>query len=184
MRLFVALALPDDLVERLERMCAGLPGAVWVRPENLHVTLRFIGEVDALQANDIDAALSAVSVPSFQLSLTGLGQFGEGRKTRAVWVGVAPTPELAALQSKIERAIVRAGLEPESRKFHPHVTLARFSSNPGIKLRTFFAQHALFRTTPFEVTSFELYSSVLGSGAPLYNREASYVLKPGKTLTA
>ena len=177
MRLFVALSLPYDLVERLERMCSGLPGAVWVRPENFHVTLRFIGEVDSIQAGDIDTALSALSGTSFQLSLTGLGQFGDGRKTRAVWVGVQDSQELTALQGRIERAVQTAGLEAESRKFHPHVTLARFSASPGSKLRTFFAQHALFRTEPFQVTQFDLYSSELGKGPPIYRREASYPLK-------
>lgn len=176
MRLFVALALPNDLVDRLARMCSGLPGAVWVRPENFHVTLRFIGEVDSIQAADIDAALSVLSGPSFELSLTGLGQFGEGRKTRAVWVGVQTSPELTALQSRIERALNSNGLDPETRKFHPHVTLARFSNSPGNKLRTFFAQHALFRTEPFQVTHFDLYSSDLGKGGPVYTREARYEL--------
>ncbi|WP_282604897.1 RNA 2',3'-cyclic phosphodiesterase [Pelagibius sp. Alg239-R121] len=176
MRLFVALALPNDLVERLERMCSGLPGAVWVRPENFHVTMRFLGDVDAVQARDIDAALSAISAPCFELSLTGLGQFGDGRKTRAVWVGVQASPELSALQSRIERAVQTSGLAAESRKFHPHVTLARFSASPGSKLRTFFAQHALFRTMPFQVTQFDLYSSELGKGGPVYRREANYPL--------
>lgn len=180
MRLFVALALPVDLTDRLARMCSGLPGAAWVRPENFHLTLRFIGEVDGLQAADIDAALSNLSGPPFELVLTGLGQFGEGRKTRAVWVGVQASPELSALQSRIERALNSNGLEPESRKFHPHVTLARFSNSPGNKLRTFFAQHALFRTEPFQVTHFDLYSSELGKGGPVYTSEARYELSDTK----
>lgn len=176
MRLFVALALPNDLVEQLERMCSGLPGAHWVPPESFHLTLRFAGEADDLQANDLDAALSMVSAAPFAMSLTGLGQFGDGRRTRSVWVGTQPSAELSALQNRIERAVQTAGFKPESRKFHPHVTLARFSAAPGKKLRTYFAQHALFRTLPFQVTQFHLYSSELGKGPPVYRREASYRL--------
>lgn len=176
MRLFVALALPEDLAEQLERMCSGLPGANWVRPEGFHLTLRFVGEADDLQAHDLDAALSRVSGAPFALSLTGLGQFGDGRRTRSVWAGAQPSGELAVLQSRVERAVQTAGYSAETRKFHPHVTLARFSSSPGKKLRTYFAQHALFRTLPFQVTQFHLYSSELGKGAPLYTREASYSL--------
>lgn len=176
MRLFVALGLPDDLRERLNRMCAGLPGAIWVSPENFHITLRFIGEADRAQAADIAAALSRVQSPRFQLSLTGLGQFGEGRKTRAVWAGVEPVPELTGLQRRVESALVQTGIEPVTRKFHAHVTLARFKSNPGAKLRTYFAQHALFRAAPFEVTSFVLYSSSLGHGGAAYEVEAEFPL--------
>ena len=177
MRLFVALALPENLAEQLERMCLGLPGAAWVPPENFHLTLRFVGEADGREAADLDAALSGVSGAPFELSLTGLGQFGNGRKTRSVWAGAQPSQELSALQSRIERAVQTAGFEPESRKFHPHVTLARFSTNPGSKLRTYFAQHALFRTLPFRVAQFHLYSSHLGKGPPQYSREASYPLE-------
>ena len=177
MRLFVALALPDHLSEQLERMCSGLPGAAWVPPENFHLTLRFIGECDGHQANDLDVALSTVTAAPFELSLTGLGQFGDGRRTRSVWVGAQPSDELSALQSRVERVVQTAGFSPESRKFHPHVTLARFGASPGSKLRTYFAQHALFRTLPFQVTAFHLYSSELGKGPPHYRREASYPLE-------
>lgn len=176
MRLFVALSLPENLAEQLERMCLGLPGAAWIPPENFHLTLRFVGDADGRAAADLDAALSGVSGAPFELSLIGLGQFGDGRRTRSVWAGAQPSQELSALQSRIERAVQTAGFEPESRKFHPHVTLARFSANPGSKLRTYFAQHALFRTLPFQVTAFHLYSSHLGKGPPVYTREASYPL--------
>ncbi|TQV79706.1 RNA 2',3'-cyclic phosphodiesterase [Denitrobaculum tricleocarpae] len=177
MRLFVALALPENLAEQLERMCSGLPGANWVPPENFHLTLRFIGACDGHEAGDLDAALSTVKAAPFDLSLTGLGQFGEGRRTRSVWAGTQPSDELSALQSRVERVVQTAGFEPESRKFHPHVTLARFGSSPGGKLRTYFAQHALFRTLPFRVTEFHLYSSELGKGPPMYRREATYPLE-------
>lgn len=176
MRLFVALALPNDLVEQLERMCSGLPGANWVSPQSFHLTLRFVGEADDLQAHDLDTALSTVSGAPLKLSLTGLGQFGDGRRTRSVWAGTQPSSELSALQSRVERTVHSAGFSSETRKFHPHVTLARFSSSPGKKLRTYFAQHALFRTLPFQVTQFHLYSSVLGKGPPVYTREATYPL--------
>ncbi|MDA1133118.1 MAG: RNA 2',3'-cyclic phosphodiesterase, partial [Proteobacteria bacterium] len=124
-RLFVALGLPAGVRERLALVRAPLPGARWVPPENMHVTLRFIGEVEPPLATEIDTLLSRITAPSFDISLAGLGTFGSRGRVRALWAGVEQTVPLAHLQAKIETACRRAGLPPEGRKFHPHVTLAR-----------------------------------------------------------
>lgn len=177
MRLFVALSLPHDLRDRLSALCNGLPGARWVAPENLHVTLRFIGEVDGHAAEDIDAALSAIRCRRFPLTLAGVGDFGDDKRLRAVWVGVEPSETLERLQAKVERAVRHAGQPPEKRKFKPHVTLARFKSHPpGDKLQTYFTAHGLFRAQPFEVTDFTLYSSYLSHEGAIYRPEADYPL--------
>lgn len=177
MRLFVAIALPDLLRSRLSGLCSGLPGARWVAPENLHLTLRFIGEVEGHDAEDIDAALSAIRSPRFSLTLSGVGDFGDGRRLRSLWVGVEPDEKLERLQAKVEQAVQRAGQPPEKRKFKPHVTLARFNSHPGGRLERYYAEHALFRALPFEVTDFTLFSSYLSHEGAIYSPEALYPLE-------
>lgn len=176
MRLFVALALPEPLRQQLSGLCNGLPGARWVAPENLHLTLRFIGEVEGHDAEDIDAALSGIHFPRFPLSLAGVGDFGDERRLRSVWVGVEPNEMLDRLQGKVEQAVQRAGQPPEKRKFKPHVTLARFKSHPGAKLESYFAERSLFRAAPFEVSAFTLFSSYLAHEGAIYSPEAIYPL--------
>lgn len=175
-RLFVALALPADLRGRLCGLSSGLPGARWVDGANLHLTLRFIGEVDGHAAEDIDAALSGVQGKRFSVSISGIGQFGDERRLRQLWAGVEPNESLERLQAKIETALQRAGLEPEKRRFKPHVTLARFKANPGERLQDYIVQHALFRAEPFEVTEFTLFSSYLSREGAIYAPEAAYPL--------
>ena len=180
MRLFVALTLPGDVRERLAGLANGLPGARWVKPENLHLTLRFLGELDNAVAADVDDALAKIHCPGFTLTLNGLGHFGEGRKLRALWVGVDANAALMRLQEKIEQALIRAGLPPESRKFKPHITLARFKSNPGARLQGYLADHNLVRAGPFALESFELYSSFTSADGAIYRVEASYPLEPAR----
>src|SRR6185312_11679014 len=126
-RLFVALALPDSVAQTLMMLEYGVPGARWQEREQLHLTLRFIGEVDGRDASGIDDALSAISAPRFSLQLKGVGEFG-GKTPRALWAGVAPNEALMHLNRKIETALQRLGLEAEQRKFTPHVTLARLKA--------------------------------------------------------
>ena len=178
MRLFVALSLPEPVQQRLSGLANGLPGARWVKPENLHLTLRFLGEVDNLAAADVDDALAMIRSPGFDLGLNGIGHFGEGRKLRALWVGVDASDELMRLQEKIEQALIRLGLPPEPRKFKPHITLARFKSNPGPRLQDYLADHNLLRAGPIPMDSFELYSSFTSADGPIYRVEASYPLEP------
>ncbi len=177
MRLFVALSLPDEVRARLAVLANGLPGARWVAPNNLHLSLRFLGELDGAEAADVDAALSRVQAPAFDMTLSGIGHFGEGRNLRALWVGVAPNPALMHLHDKVEKALVRTGLAPEGRKFKPHVTLARFKRNPGARLRDYLVDHGLLRLGPIPVRDFRLYSSFLSSQGALYRVEASYPLE-------
>ena len=178
MRLFVAITLPDEQRAQLATLANGLPGARWVNEENLHLTLRFLGELDGGQAADVDEALAGLRVPGFELQLEGVSHFGEGRKLRSLWAGVQPNPVLDRLHDKIEQALIRVGLSPEKRKFRPHITLARFKSNPGPKLQEFLAHNALFRSAPFPVDSFTLYSSFLSTNGAIHRAEADYPLEP------
>lgn len=175
-RLFVAIPLPEPVRMQLSMLQSGLQGARWVRPENIHLTLRFIGEVPEDVAADIDAALSVINAPRFTLELDGVGSFSRGRHPHALWVGLAKSPALAHLQAKIESALVRAGLDPDDRKFAPHVTLARLKDVRAARIETWAAEHGGFRSPPFEADRFILFSSFLSSGGAIHTPEREYLL--------
>ena len=177
MRLFVALGLPDDVAQNLLLLQGGIPGARWYAREQLHLTLRFIGEVDGIQAADIDDALNGISAPGFALELHSVGSFG-GRDPRQLWAGVRPSEALMHLQRKIETVLQRIGLAPEPRKFTPHVTLARLRASPRAKVIEYLSAHALYASQPFDVNAFELYSSTLTQNGSLYRIERNYPLGP------
>jgi 2'-5' RNA ligase len=176
MRLFVALSLPDDVANTMFLIQSGVPGAKWQTREQLHLTLRFIGEVDGRDANAIDDALSAISAPAFRLSLKGVGEFG-GKNPRALWAGVSDPAAVSHLARKIETAIQRIGLPAEERKFTPHVTLARLRGAPAPKVLDWLADHALYASAPFAVADFTLYSSQLAHGGSIYVPERVYPLQ-------
>lgn len=178
MRLFVALDLPALLRQRLMLLAGGLPGARWVPPENHHLTLRFIGETPAWQAEEIDHALTALRAPGFALTLAGIGLFQKGGRGTALWAGVERTAPLDHLRAKVETALQRIGLEPERRRFTPHVTLARLDNVPEAKLAEYLQAHGLFRAPPVAVGHFTLFSSHLGKDRAVYEAEAEYGLAP------
>lgn len=176
MRLFVALDLPPSVRERLAWMAGGLPGARWLAPENYHVTLRFIGELPGWRAEEVDAALAGLRAPGFDVELSGVGTFEKGGKVTTLWVGVERNPQLDHLQSKIETAMQRAGLEPERKRFTPHVTLARLDGVPHAKVAQWVQSHNLFRSGPVPVGHFTLFSSRLGKEQAVYTPEVEYEL--------
>jgi len=176
MRLFVGLDLPWPLRSRLAMLAGGIPGARWLPAENYHVTLRFIGEVVAHQAEEIDHALAALRARGFPLALAGVGTFARGGKDTTLWVGVERNPPLDLLHSKIETALQRCGLEPERRRFAPHVTLARLDNPAQAKLVAYVQANNLFRADPVPVTHFTLFSSRLGKEASVYTAEVEYEL--------
>ena len=176
MRLFVGLALPRELRRRLAMMAGGVPGARWVPEENYHITLRFIGEVAAHQAEEIDHALADLRARRFALVLAGVGTFSRAGRETTLWVGVERNQQLDLLQGKIETALQRAGLEPERRRFAPHLTLARLDNAAPAKLAAFVQANNLFRADPVPVEHFTLFSSRLGKEASVYTAEVDYEL--------
>jgi 2'-5' RNA ligase len=175
-RLFVGLPLVPSVRDHLAILSSGLPAAHWTPPANLHVTLRFIGEIDEATAGIVHDHLATIRAPAFDLGIAGCGAFGTGRHTHTLWVGVDHTEPLQHLRDKVQSAVVRAGLEPERRKFKPHITLARLREPPLNRLHTFIAAHNLLRDG-FRVESFTLFSSRLGHGDPVYTAEAVYPLE-------
>jgi len=175
LRLFVGIEFPPELKLRLSLLSTGMPGAKWVDAGNLHLTLRFIGEVDGGVAADIDEALVRVRARRFMLQLAGTGVFGGG-KPRTLWVGIERHPDLVSLRDKIEQALIRIGLEPEQRKFAPHVTLARLRDPALGPLGDFLAAHAQFRAVPLPVERFSLIASFPTKAGWMYEDQADYPL--------
>lgn len=175
-RLFAAVDLPPEIAEQLQGLCCGVPGARWVQAEQMHLTLRFIGEVDGGIFQEIKDALAGVKAPRFSLQVKGLGVFPPRKTPRVLWAGVAPEEEISALRNRIENLLVGMGLAPEGRKYSPHITLARLHGTPIHKLGRFLAGNNLFATEPFPVSEFHLYSSELSSKGAFHTIEASYPL--------
>jgi 2'-5' RNA ligase len=177
MRLFVALDLPFELRERLSLLVGGLPGARWAPLENLHLTLRFIGEANGPLAEEIDHALAALRVPGFALRLAGLGVQHRNARPASLWIGAERNAALEHLQNKIETALQRAGLPAERRRFAPHVTLARL--DPAVaedRLGAYIQAHNLFRAEAVQIGHFTLFSSLRAKEQSAYRSEVDYEL--------
>ena len=174
-RLFTGLEIPKALGESLSLLRGGLPGARWIDPENYHVTLRFIGDVDDDLAQEIEWLLGKVRRKDFELRIDGLQSFG-GRKPRAVIAAVAPSQPVMELQAEHERLMRRVGLDPEARKYTPHVTLARLRDTSSFEVAEYLSTRAAFRSLPFSVSRFVLFSSRASVGGGPYVVEAAYPL--------
>ena len=190
MRLFVALDLPDQVRHSIAELIAKLEpksrAARWIKPENLHITLKFIGHVGNEKLSPIQTALSSIRVAqSVELHFRGMGFFPNKHHPRAFWCGIASSPNLAELAANIDRALVPLGIEAETRPFTPHLTLARFKSDEGIRE----VVHATneMKSTDFGAateTNFHLYESLLKSTGAQYNRVASFPFVGGSTAQA
>ena len=174
-RLFTGVEIPPDVGQALASLRGGLPGARWIDPDNYHLTLRFIGDVDDTVAHEVASMLGRVKRGAFELYMEGLTSFG-GRKPRAVVASVAPAQPLLDVQAEHERLMQRIGLEPEGRKFTPHVTLARLRESSSQQVAEYLSARGYFRTSPFRVSRFVLFSSRASVGGGPYIVEAGYPL--------
>jgi RNA 2',3'-cyclic 3'-phosphodiesterase len=174
-RLFTGLEIPQQVAESLAMMRGGLPGARWIDPGNYHLTLRFIGDIDDALAHEIAGMLGRVRRMSFELRLDGLLSFG-GRKPRALVAAVSPIAPLMELQAEQERLLQRLGLEPEGRKYTPHVTLARLRDSSSRQVADYLSARGHYRSALFEVSRFVLFSSRASVGGGPYVVEADYPL--------
>lgn len=179
-RLFVALDLPNGIKEALAPLMRGLGDVRWMNDDQLHLTLRFVGELDNGHANEVADALTLVPGVPFDLRLKGIGHFPPKGDPRVIWTGIERQPELIALKRRIDRALQQAGIERDPKRYTPHVTLARLRHPPTqAGLATYLMRHSLFQSPSFPVSGFKLYSSWLDGVGADYQVEASYEMVPG-----
>jgi 2'-5' RNA ligase len=175
-RLFTGLEIPADVGVELSGYRGGLPGARWIDPENYHITLRFIGDVDHATARDLFSLLGdGRRRGPLTVTLDELATFG-GERPRAVFARAVPTSDLAELQSEQERLLRRVGLPPEKRKFTPHVTLARLRDASPIDVAGYIGTRGRFAKLSFTARRFVLFSARASVGGGPYIVEAAYPL--------
>lgn len=174
-RLFTALEIPREAAMSLSLLRGGLQGARWIDVENYHLTLRFIGDVEGHVADEIVNALDRVRRPAFSLMLSGVGAFGQ-KKPHSIWAGVAPSPDLNALQAELERICQRLGLPSDPRRFTPHVTLARLRNTSPGEVAHYLSARGNFSTMPFKIGRFVLMSSRDSVGGGPYVVEEAWPL--------
>ena len=176
MRLFVAIGLPVYIRQTLSSLQGGIQGARWVDGDNLHLTLRFIGDADGGQLRDLDTELSGIEFPAFELALAGLGTFERRHRVHMLWAGIDSSPVLTELRARVEAAVMRAGFAPDKRKFKAHVTLARFKHGAGSDIGGYLEANNIFASGVFPVDSFNLYLSHLNRDGAKYEALFTYEL--------
>jgi RNA 2',3'-cyclic 3'-phosphodiesterase len=174
-RLFVAIRPPQPIRDLLIDAMDDSADFRWQDDEQLHLTLRFVGEVERPVAEDLAATLGSIRAQIFELRIAGVGRF-EQRNSGALWAGVEPKPPVAALAAKVERACQSAGLEPERRAFHPHITLARWKGRRTREVHDFLERRAGLSSEPFVVDRFILFESRLSRHGAHYEQVAAYPL--------
>ena len=176
-RLFVAIDLPEEVKRELARFRREeMPGARWVPLDQLHLTLRFIGEVDDTTLAAIRKALGDVRVAPFSLAVQVVGHFPPRKTPHVLWVGADAGAPLADLQGQVEECVQTAGLAPESRPFSPHITIARLRETPPHVVAEFEKRHQAFACPPFQVAAFHLYESTLTAKGAIHALVRSYPL--------
>jgi RNA 2',3'-cyclic 3'-phosphodiesterase len=175
-RLFTGLEIPADIAADLAELRGGFSGARWIEPDNYHITLRFIGDIKLSVARDIADALSEIRRPRLVVEFEGLSWFGADRP-RAIVAKIRSTPPLLELQAEHERQMRRIGLAPETRKFTPHVTLARLRAASPLAVADYLGHRAFLAQRRFEASRFVLYSARASTGGGPYLVEAAYALE-------
>lgn len=179
-RLFIAIPLPASMRDQLAGLLTPMRSIAWTRPEQLHLTLRFLGEVDVDWSARMEAALSGVQVEPFLLPVAGMGAFPPRGTARVIWVGVGQGhPRLHQLRQRIDDALLGTGFPLDVRIFHPHVTLGRVkdSSAPAAAAE-FLKRHRDFESAPFRVETFQLYASELRPGGAVHTLQREFRLQP------
>jgi 2'-5' RNA ligase len=178
-RLFTGIEIPPEVREELARIRRPLPGGRWTEPENLHLTLRFVGDLDNPRATEFADRLADIEADAFELRLAGLGTFG-GNEPRSIWAGVEASPQLEALARANDRAARAAGLPPDGRQFKPHVTIARLKFAGPDEIARVLQRIGAFRTQPFLVARFVLFSAKPKTGGGPYAVEEAFTLRGGE----
>lgn len=180
MRLFIAIDPPQEVRDQLSRLCAGIEAARWVRREQLHLTLRFLGDLPQTGLEDIKSALACVAFAPLTLALCGVGIFPQGkpRYAKVLWAGIEPQAPLCELKVRIDEALSAAGMGPdEERAFAPHITLARFKQPPDRDLNRWLESHHSLTSAPWPTTQFTLYASELAPKGATHSALAEFTAR-------
>jgi 2'-5' RNA ligase len=177
MRLFVGLELPKDIKDRLQLTFGGIERAKWQTPEQMHLTLRFIGEVSDHQAADINAALGLVPFSPFDLMINNTDYFGPGKRPRLLWAGISGDAEVKQLADRINRALLTVGIPLEEHKYTPHITLARLKQIHADQLGPYLEHNAGLSSPPFHISNFSLFQSHLGHSGASYRVLSRYPIE-------
>ena len=176
-RLFIAIDLPDEVKDHLANICYGVQGARWVPKDQMHLTIRFLGDVDEPGYHAVSSCLSDVIASQFTIALKGVGFFPPRNKPKLLWAGLERNESLMELRRLIEARLRETGIEPEERKFAAHITLARLDERTPLHAITgFLSANGLFRVEPVVVEEFHLYSSILTKSGAVHSKEATYTL--------
>lgn len=180
-RLFIAVPIPDHIKNKLLSLEVNISGAKWTHEDQLHITLKFIGEVNGQIFRDIRNKLSEIKMDQFLLQIKGVGYFPPGNfhkrsAPKVLWAGIEDAVLLIRLRNKIESTLNECGIKREGRKFNPHVTLARLRNSHSNSVAEFLSAHSTFKSKKFNVGEFRLYSSKLLPGGAVHNIEAVYPL--------
>lgn len=174
-RLFVAIRPPESVRDLLIDAMDDSADFRWQDDEQLHLTLRFVGEVERPVAEDLASGLERLKSEAFELRIAGAGRF-EQRNGGALWAGVEPKAPVAALAARIERICQSVGLDPERRAFHPHVTLARWKGRRTREVADWLDRTRALASPPFRVDAFTLFESRLSKHGAHYEEIVSYRL--------
>lgn len=180
-RLFIAIDLPETVKAQLGTLKTPIPSAQWVKPETMHLTLRFLGDTDGERVPMIRSALAGINAEAFDLTMQRVGRFPPSHKKapRVLWAGVKPEPRLDALHAQVEAALETVGYTPEKRPFNPHITLARLRTHkPTPEADAFLEAHQAFVLPAFPVEMIHLVSSRLTPQGPIYTYLDAYPLTP------
>jgi RNA 2',3'-cyclic 3'-phosphodiesterase len=175
-RLFIAAEIPEWAKEKLAEISFGLPDAHWVPEEQYHLTLRFLGEMENSRLEMLRESLASLKASSFYLTLHGLGLFPLRGDPEVLWTGVDRSDELLSLRHKVERLVVGHGVEPDTRKFFPHITLARIGNCDQDEIGQYLVENSLFKLQELPIQSFGLYSSHLTSEGAIHQLVETFPL--------
>jgi 2'-5' RNA ligase len=175
-RAFIAIDLSDSATDHLAEIASGLRGAVWVLPDQYHLTLRFLGDLDDPMLENVQHTLHDVQAESFYFDLKGVGHFPLRGTPEVLWAGVTPVESLQRLRNRVESALARAGVSPDGRKFHPHITLGRIKNVAARHIGGFEVVHSLFGVAEVPAQHFHLYTSRLAPEGAEHTMVASYPL--------
>lgn len=167
-RLFVGLELPDPVKDRLLELQRPIPGARWQSMGQLHLTLCFIGNVEEARVPELGVALQALTTAPFELALQGVNCFGKPQRPRNLWIGVVPETPVMVLHQEVSLRLASTGWQPETRRFRPHITLARFHRHKAGSVAHFLDTHHELTTDAFEVKHVSLFKSTQGAEGSRY----------------